>query len=77
MAGGAERPQMPFGVRRIVMASGGKACGRFALIHPRAAVALFMNMKPVLTRRQPGKPGRDRQAPGAVGKVTVPLRLAL
>ena len=53
MAGGAERSQMLFGVGRIVVPAGGEACGRFALIHPGPAVALIMNMKPVLSRRQP------------------------
>src|SRR5215467_1846882 len=68
MAGGAERPQMPLGVGGIVVTAGGKACGRFALIHPRTTLALFMNMKTVLTRGQPGKLGRDHQAAGAVSE---------
>src|ERR1700739_3807696 len=66
MAGGAERPQMLFGVGRVVVAARGKACGRFALIQPRPAVALFMNMKPVLSGWQPRELRRDHQAAGAV-----------
>jgi hypothetical protein len=52
MAGGAERSQMLFGVARIVVAAGGKACRPFALIHPGPALALVMNMKPVPSGRQ-------------------------
>jgi hypothetical protein len=59
MAGCAERAQMLFGVARIVMATGGKACGWFALIHPGTAVALLVNMKSVATWRQPRELGRD------------------
>jgi hypothetical protein len=59
MAGCAERAQMLFGVARIVMATGGKACGWFALIPPGTAVALIVNMKSVATWRQPGELGRD------------------
>jgi hypothetical protein len=68
MAGGAERAQILFGVGRIVVPAGGEACGRFALIHPGPAVALVMNMKPVLSRGQPRELRRDHQAIGAVRK---------
>jgi hypothetical protein len=59
MPGRPERAQMLFGVARIVMATGGKACGWFALIPPGTAVALIVNMKSVATWRQPGELGRD------------------
>src|SRR5260370_11370346 len=72
MAGGAERAQMLFGGGGIVVAAGGEACGRFALIHRRPAVALVMNMKPVLPGRQAGELGRDHQALGAVHKTHRP-----
>ena len=42
------------------MDTGSKARGRFALIIPRPAVTFFVNMKPVLPGRQPGKLGCDR-----------------
>lgn len=71
MAGGAERTQMLFGAGRIVVASGGEACCRYALIHPRPAIAPVMNMKPVLSGRQPGELRFDHQAPLSA-KVTVP-----
>ena len=74
MAGGAERPQMFLGVGRVVMATGGKARGRVALIHPRPAVAFFVNMEAVLSGRQPGNPWCDNHARSAVRKKHRPQR---
>ena len=53
------------------MAACGEACCRFALIHP-AAVALFMNMKPAFSGRQPGELGAITTPPALSVKVTVP-----
>src|SRR6516225_11406454 len=59
---------MPFGVGGIVMATGSKAGGLLALIHSGAAVALLMNVKAVLTRRQPRQLRGDQQASSSVGE---------
>jgi hypothetical protein len=50
------------------MALNSSAVWSGALIHPGPAVALVMNMKPVLSGRQPGELGSDHQAMGAVHK---------
>ena len=54
------------------MATGGKARGRVALIHPRPAVAFFVNMEAVLSGRHPEILGVITMPAAPSAKNTVP-----